>query len=119
MVSFNLCTGKRATTETGVEQAVECQEVTKDQKIGLLTAADYMNASIDTKCTSPSNPTCQNYNYLITDVSWWLATSSTTSTYHTYIIDANSGIKETNANMYARIRPVSYTHLTLPTMAVV
>lgn len=106
MVSFNQCIGKRATNETGVEQAVECKEVAKDQKIGLLTAADYMTASIDTKCTSPSNPTCQNYNYLLTDVSWWLATASTTSTYHTYIIDANSGIKETNANMYARIRPV-------------
>ena len=106
MVGFNQCIGKRATTETGAEQAVECKEVAKDQKIGLLTAADYMAASIDAKCTSPSNATCQNYNYLITDVSWWLATSTTTSTYHTYIIDANSGIKETNSNMYARIRPV-------------
>lgn len=106
MVGFNQCIGKRATTETGAEQAVECKEVAKDQKIGLLTAADYMAASIDAKCTSPSNATCQNYNYLITDTSWWLATSTTTSTYHTYIIDSNSGIKETNSNMYARIRPV-------------
>ena len=42
MVGFNQCIGKRATNETGAEQAVECKEVAKDQKIGLLTAADYM-----------------------------------------------------------------------------
>ena len=107
LVSFNLCTGKRAKTETAVEQAVECKEQAKDQKIGLLTAADYMNASIDSKCTSPASLNCQNYNWLVaTNTTWWLATASTTSSYHTYVIDGKRGIRETTTDTYARIRPV-------------
>lgn len=106
VVGFNLCTGKRGIEETGTEQAVECREVLKDQKVGLLTAADYMNASIDTNCTSPSNASCQNYNYLITDTSWWLVTAATARSYDTYLVEANNGIKVTNTNMYARLRPV-------------
>lgn len=106
VVGFNLCTGKRGIQETGTEQAVECREVLKDQKVGLLTAADYMNASIDANCTSPSNASCQNYNYLITDTSWWLVTAAEARSYDTYLVEANNGIKVTNTNMYARLRPV-------------
>ena len=108
LVSFNLCTGKRATTESGAEQAVECKEVLRDQKIGLLTAADYMNASIDANCTTPTSLTCQNYNYLINDYNWWLATAVTGTSSNTYMVAANSGIESKQAMMYARIRPVIY-----------
>lgn len=108
MVTFNFCTGKRGLNETGVEQAVECREVTRNQKLGLLTAADYMNASIDPDCTKASSPTCQNYNYLITEYAWWLATPSSANSYSAYMVGQNSGIEMKNANMYTRIRPVIY-----------
>lgn len=108
LVSFNMCTGKRAEDETGVEQAVECTEVVRDQKVGLLTAADYMNASIDTSCTTAASLNCQNYNYLITDTNWWLVTASPKNTYSAYMVEANSGLKVSNTLMYARLRPVIY-----------
>ena len=106
LVSFNMCIGKRGEEETGVEQAVECTEVVRDQKVGLLTAADYMNASIDTSCTTASSLNCQNYNYLLTDTSWWLVTASPKNTYSAYMVEANSGLKVSNTLMYARLRPV-------------
>lgn len=108
MVSYNFCTGKRGPNETGVEQAVECREVTREQKIGLLTAADFMNASIDPDCTKATSPTCQNYNYLVTSNNWWLATPSSTNSYTVYWVGQNAGIEAKNANLYARLRPVIY-----------
>lgn len=108
IVSHNLCTGKRALTEAGAEQAIECKEVTRDQKLSLLTVADFMNASIDANCTTPSSLTCQNYNYLITDNSWWLATAVSSTSSDSYMVAANSGIEAKKSMMYARIRPVVY-----------
>ena len=62
--TFNQCAGARGVKETGVEQAVECRTVEQNQKVGLLTAADYMNASIDNGCSTAASKNCQNYNYL-------------------------------------------------------
>ena len=103
-----MCTGKRAETETGVEQAVECTEVARDIKVGLLTAADYMNASIDPSCTTASSLNCQNYNYLLTDMNWWTVTACTKDSHCAYMVEGNSGLKATNTLMYARVRPVIY-----------
>lgn len=106
IVSHNSCIAKRALTQTGAEQAVECKEVIREQKLSLLTAADFMNASVDANCTNPSSLTCQNYNYLITDNSWWLATAVANSSSETYMVEANSGLAVKKGMMYARIRPV-------------
>lgn len=107
--TFNVCAGARGLTETGVEQAVECKTVEQNQKVGLLTAADYMNASIDTGCTTVSSKNCQNYNYLNGPKSeWWTLTPSTTNTYSAYMVSINNGIKETETYNYAAIRPVIY-----------
>ena len=108
IVSHNTCTGKRGLTEAGAEQAVECKEVTRGQMISVLSAADYMNASVDASCTNPSSQSCQNYNYLITDKSWWLSTAVANSSAEVYMVSANSGIDTKKAMMYARIRPVVY-----------
>ena len=106
LISFNMCIGKRAETETGVEQAVECTEMARDIKVGLLTASDYMNASIDPSCTTASSLNCQNYNYLLTDMNWWTVTACTKDSHCAYMVEANSGLKAANTLMYARIRPV-------------
>ncbi len=108
IVAHNTCTGKRGLKQTGAEQAVECQNVTRDQKISLLTAADFINASIDANCTNPSSLTCQNYNYLVNDSSWWVSTAVTNTTSKVYLVGANNGLEAKDAMMYAKIRPVVY-----------
>lgn len=107
--TFNVCSGKRGIKETGVEQAIECQQQEQNQKVGLLTAIDYMNASIDPACTTAGSKNCQNYNYLNgPKTEWWTLTPSKTNNYLAYMITINNGIKETETYNYAAIRPVVY-----------
>ena len=107
--TFNICSGARSLTETGVEQAVECKLQEQNQKVGLLTAADYMNASVDAGCTIVASKNCQNYNYLNgPKAEWWTLTPSKTNTYLAYMVSINNGIKETETYNYAALRPVVY-----------
>lgn len=106
LASFNLCSGKRSLTETAIEQAVECREQTQNVKLGLLTAYEFMLASTDANCKTTSSLTCQNYNYLMSSTSYWLVTASPEKTDTVYMVEGNSGIKQTKTNMYARLRPV-------------
>lgn len=107
--TFTICSGARALTENGVEQAVECKTQEQNQKVGLLSAADYMNASVDTGCTTVSSKNCQNYNYLNgPKAEWWTLTPSKTNTYLAYMVSINNGIKETETYNYAALRPVIY-----------
>lgn len=108
IVVHNVCKGKRATNQAGAEQAVECKEVERDQKISLLTAADFMNASVDTSCKAPMNLTCKNYNYLVDSNDWWLATAVAGSTTDAYQVTPGNGITTKKALNWARIRPVVY-----------
>ncbi len=108
IVSHNTCVAKRGLTQSGAEQAVECKEVMRNQQISLLTVADFMNASIDQNCTNPSSPSCQNYNYLISNYSWWTATAVASTSSDAYMVDAGNGLIDKKAMMYARVRPVVY-----------
>ena len=107
--TYNVCSGERGIKETGVEQAVECKKTEQNQKVGLLTAIDYMNASIDPACTTAGSKNCQNYNYLNgPKTEWWTLTPSKTNNYLAYMVSINNGIKETETYNYAAIRPVVY-----------
>ena len=106
LVSFNLCTGKRAETEASTADDIECTTLEKDQKIGLATVTEYMYASVDANCKIPSSPACQNYNYLVKEDSWWTATASKNNTYEAYRIDENGLIEIEKVVKYDGIRPV-------------
>lgn len=108
IVSYNVCTAKRATNEVGSDNTIECSEVLKDQKVGLLTASDYIRASIDPNCTSTASRSCQNYNYLTSGYSWWLGTAVKENTSEVYSINDNGKIESGVASGYASIRPVIY-----------
>lgn len=104
LVSFDLCTAKRASTDGTKNNSIECSETLADQKIGLLTASDYMMGSIDSNCKTVVDFSCQNYNYLTTDYKWWLLTATADSTKEAYGVD-NSGVAKkvtTSSFMYAR-----------------
>ncbi len=108
IVSANLCTGKRSVEETDNSGNIECSQIINSQKVGLLTASDYINASIDTNCKAIENDACQNYNYLKEDYSWWLVTADKNSTDKVYSIDSNGRIILGGAMNYAYVRPVIY-----------
>ena len=107
LTTFNACVGKRNSLDTSRDGSVECSQVLEKQSISLLTAYDYMNASVDVNCINTTSPSCQNYNYLNNDYSWWLLTAPTTDTYSVYYV-ASGVIEEAKASLYKVIRPVVY-----------
>lgn len=103
-VEFDLCTGKRALSDTTKDNSVECSEIIENQKVGLLTATDYMMGSVDPNCKTIADYSCQNYNYLVTPYKWWLVTAVKDNTDEAYGV-SSSGVAEaitTSSYMYPR-----------------
>ncbi len=106
LVTFDLCVGKRAKTETANDNSKECAVTEKSQRIGLLTASDYLNASLDSKCTSLMSKSCQNYNYLKINYNWWLITANPENSYQVYRVSQSGYIESMNASNDQKVRPV-------------
>lgn len=104
--SYEVCTGKRTVDSAINTNELECKSTVAGQKLGLLTVSDYINASIDSNCTSPQSPSCQNYNYLTVDYRWWTATAVANSTSTAFIIDEQGSVTAAKCNAYNKVRPV-------------
>ena len=105
IIAHNINFGKRNQDDTDKTGQLERATVLENQFIGLLPLNDYMNASLDQNCTTTTNQSCMNYNYL-TDYQyqWWTLTADKSNTYKVYkIIDS---VYTTNAANSAYIRPV-------------
>ena len=106
LTTFNLCIGKRAPSGTAKDNTIECADVLENQMIGLLTASDYMNASLDANCLATIDKSCQNYNYLrLKETEWWLLTGNSLNNYEAYVIKGNGYIDLNTTSGYKRIRP--------------
>ena len=104
LVNFDLCIGKMSKTDTIHDNSIECtQKITG--KIGLLTASDYMNASADVNCNVVGSNSCQNYNYLSQNGTFWLMTPSTKDSYSTLYVGTGT-IKESESSENKKVRPV-------------
>ena len=108
LVSFDLCVGKRSQKSEGKDNAIECSQKMRNQKIGLLTVADYMNASLDPNCKTTVSKTCENYNYLAQVNSWWLITADKDDNSQVYEISQSGKIVSQPASTYTGVRPVVY-----------
>ena len=107
LTPFNLCIGKRNPTDTTNNNSLECSDVLENQMIGLLTASDYLNASLDANCRATTDKSCQNYNYLkLSGIDWWLVTGNSLNNYEAYIVRSSGFLDENNASSYRKIRPV-------------
>lgn len=88
MISYDLCTGKRAIDDKSIDGVVECSNKYSDMKTGTLYASEYMRASIDPNCTSTSDLSCSNYNYFESiSSSFNTLTAVTDNTYQFYFVD--------------------------------
>ncbi len=110
LVVTTLCTGNRSEEQLFSGGKVECNQTLEDMYVGLLNLYDYALASLDTTCTKPSDPQCQNYNYLgaigNTGNSWWLMTGNSDLTYEAYRIKNTGLVEATRCNTRASLRPV-------------
>lgn len=105
-VAFDLCVGKRSVSDTTKDNSVECSEVMQNQKVGLLTASDYMMGSLDSNCKTIVDYSCQNYNYLATPYKWWLVTATTDNTNEAYGVGSSGVCEAATTSSYMYPRPV-------------
>ena len=106
LTTFSFCIGKRSAEEENNTGAVECADSLDNQMIGLLTASDYINASIDVNCKNTVSKSCQNYNYLkIKNTAWWLGTAPSFDTNDVYYVNENGYLLYSNASSLNIIRP--------------
>lgn len=103
---FDVCTGKKDANSKINNNSIECQTTEKSQILGVLTLSDFINASVDSNCTSGASISCQNYNYLVTDYKWWTSTPVANTTSHAYSITGDGTIKKSICSSYNYVRPV-------------
>ena len=106
MVEFDVCVGKRDANDERNDNSVECSQVVRNQKMGLLTLSEYIYASIDTNCKSANTKACRNYNYLNRVKEWWLATPDSVNDYSAYRVKSNGTIVSQTTSLYSGVRPV-------------
>jgi hypothetical protein len=81
-----------------------CTEVLEDQIASMVTVNDYMNASLDSSCSTTNAINCQNYNFLSKNT--WTVTANSEDTVGVYCIDRNYGIRVFDAYLDRFIIPV-------------
>ena len=108
LVSYNVCIGKRDANSEVKDNSLECKEVLKNQKLGLLTLSDYLYVSLDPSCKNASTRSCMNYNYLSIDDEWWLVTANSADSSTAYKVDRDGVVKADITATYSKVRPVIY-----------
>lgn len=86
----NLCIGTRELNDNISKGNLECTKLSKEQYLfGTMTPYEYMRASGDAECTTASNRTCSNFNYLSegNHSSELLITTTAKSNYEVYAFE--------------------------------
>lgn len=106
IVSKTFCIG-RYSQKDYFDKEKECSITIQNEKVGLLNATDFKNASLDQNCVSLSNYECTNQNYLNDEnINTWLLNSDSDTTHKAYYLSRAIGI--TNASNERKINPVIY-----------
>ncbi len=100
---MTVCIGSRSENESRGKEA-DCAATLADQYVTTLTAYEYMQASIDEKCTYTTAKSCVNYNYLRVPFSFWTITPNSENTYSVYMI--SKWLISTETNDSNSIRPI-------------
>lgn len=99
------CVGNRSTTDTSRDGSSECKTTAK-LKLSLLPVYDYMNASIDPGCKTTLSPECQNYNYLVGNHNYWLATGNSEASSKVYMVKSGGYVDDSDAANSTRLKTV-------------
>lgn len=107
IVSKTICVGALFDEEE-FNREKECSIVKDNEKVMLLNAYDYKNASLDSNCSRLDSRECTNYNYLSDSdyINTWLLTVDAKKTYKVY--NLNHTLSNTSASSEKRINPVIY-----------
>ncbi len=106
LLPYDVCSGSRATNSQTNNNDIECKTKENNQKLGLLTLSDYINASVAPGCATAEDRNCQNYNYLVKNFDWWLTTPVSNTTDRAYSVTVKGEIKSSQTGDYYNVRPV-------------
>ena len=96
----------RKDNDTSKDGKIECSTTIEGDYLSLLTAYDFMNASLSSTCKTIVDNNCNNYNYLSTyPKTFWLLTASSDTTFQGYRY--SSGISKTRLSSTASARLVA------------
>ena len=105
LTKYSIPIGSRSTNETTTNNSIESNKLLDNQIVGLITAGDYLQASIDSNCNTTMSVSCINYNYLASsDNDYWTITADKDTTYYVYEVD--KGLNLTYADVAIMIKPV-------------
>ncbi|MBE6147228.1 MAG: hypothetical protein E7168_02715 [Firmicutes bacterium] len=110
VISHDLYIGKRSEAAIYNDGSIEKSNVLENKYIGLLPLYDYINASLDSNCTSALTDSCSNYNYLNAnyDNNWWTLTADIESTHRVFLVTLSGSITANRASGNGYLRPVIY-----------
>lgn len=90
-VPFNVCIGKRASTELSIDRNIDCSTLLEKQYISLISSVDFARASLDENCDNVLSGSCRNYNYLSSVASQtWTTTALNNNTYKVVYISSGT-----------------------------
>lgn len=102
LVAVNNCIDKVSETTTDFSNCTN----KNDKFVSVINIGEYIKASLDSKCSSPANKECQNYNYLSVKEDYWTLTGNSESTSEVYLINSGGAIESETANGMEAIYPV-------------
>lgn len=104
LILKEICIGKRSTKDTKKDGSIECKTTLKNEYLSLLTAYDFMNASLDTNCKTIMDKSCGNYNYLVSyGKPFWLLTANSENTYSGYKVSEFASTSNLSTSSNARL----------------
>ena len=104
LILKDLCVGKRSIKDTKKDGSIECKNTLKTEYLSLLTAYDFMNASLDANCKTITDKSCGNYNYLVSyGKSFWLVTGNSENTYSGYKVSEYASTSNLSTSSIARL----------------
>ena len=98
------CVGKRSESDTSKDYSTECSSKTELMGASTFVVADFLNASLDSKCVSTLAKECYNYNYMAKlKRSSWTMTADPTNSKRAYSISDKVYNKVVDTTLYLRL----------------
>lgn len=101
LTKTNICVGKVDISSNVVDS---CSKTIENAYASIISVNDYVNASLDTSCTTANNKTCQNYNFL--NKTSWTISGYSNDTINAYYIHSSNGLSLAKTYFSKSIYPV-------------
>lgn len=98
------CIGKRSKDDASKDGSTECATTSELMGATGLTVAEYLNASLDSGCTTLASKECANYNYLAKlQSTFWTVTAQKENSGYAYYVSSKIQIAQASSSYNVKI----------------